>query len=771
MKNTSLNRIKVRSSIFIFCFCFFLYGFAAAQPKTLDSLKFVLKSKSNIERVNVLNAIAKTSIYGSHKEVIRYAEEALVLAKQLQFKEGEADALYNLSYGYYLKSEIDSSFLFVKHAKKLFTGMNNKNGIAKSFNILGLIYLKKGNTRRSLQNINKAISICDEINDFVEKSKSLNYLGLVYWKLADYANALENFLESLELKEKVSNDNEIVLTLNNISNIYLELKNYNISIKYAGKALTLARELSDNYSIGRALNNLGAAYYELHKYSLALNYLNESLDVKKKANDVKGIGYTLSDIGDCYFAQQNYMNALKYYNRSYDIRKNIKDLFGQASTLIKKGKASLKLELLRSAFDETNRGLIIAKKITASKLIEDAYLNLSEYYEFKNDFKNSLRYYKLFTKEKDKIYTVEANNKIAEVQVKYSTEKKIKENELLKKNNRIKTLSLERQSNIIKFVVVLALLTFLLAFVIYGRFRNKKKANRLLLEKSAEIELANKKLEEKNKQILKQQAKLADTLNELKNEVKERKKYALDLIKAKEKAEAANKLKSEFLAGVSHEIRTPINTVLSYASLLKEELKLEGYSKFASYFNAIENGSNRLIRTIDSILNMSQFQSGEFEVFKDNLDVLEQVVYPLHEEMNTTAENKGIELLIKKLTNETTVWGDQYTLIQLFSNLIDNAIKYTEKGKIEIIISDKDKQYISVVVKDTGIGISPEFIPNIFEPFNQEEMGYSRSFDGNGLGLALVKKYVEVNKGTIEVVSEKGKGTEFIVILPRIKIN
>ena len=771
MQSTSSDKIKTKAPIFIISFYFILYSVTMAQPKPLDSLKFILKSKNNIKRINVLNEIAENSIYGNNKEILHYAKEALVLSRQLHFRNGEAEALYNLSYGYYLKNQIDSSLIFIKKARDLFIQINNKKGIARTFNIFGLIYLKKGDIKKSLHNINQAIILCDEINDPREKSKSLNYLGLVYWKLADYANALENFLQSLELKEKVSSENEIVLTLNNISKIYFELENYNKSIDYAKKALTLARKLSDNYSVGRALNNLGAAYYEMREYDLALNYLNESLDKKKKEKNIKGISYTLSDIGDCYFAQKNYKNALEYYQRSFDIRKNIQDLFGKASILIKKGKASLKLGLLKSAFDEINKGLIIAKKIRASKLIKNAYLNLSEYYEVRYDFKNSIKYYKLFTKEKDKIYTVEANNKIAEMQVKYSTVKKDKENELLKKNNRIKTLSLERQSNIINFVIALALLIFLLAFVIYGRFRNKQKANKLLLEKSTEIELANKELEEKNKQILKQQAKLAVALNELKKEVLERKKYAQELIKAKEKAEEANKLKSEFLAGVSHEIRTPINTVLSYASLLKEELKLEGCSKFGSYFNAIENGSNRLIRTIDSILNMSQFQSGEFEVFKDNIDILEQVIFPLHEEMNTTAGNKGIKLLIKKQTDETTVWGDQYTLIQLFSNLVDNSIKYTEKGKIEIIVDEKNKQYLSVTVKDTGIGISQKFIPNIFEPFNQEEMGYSRSFDGNGLGLALVKKYVEVNKGTIEVTSEKGKGTDFIVILPRKKMS
>ena len=112
----------------------------------------------------------------------------------------------------------------------------------------------------------------------------------------------------------------------------------------------------------------------------------------------------------------------------------------------------------------------------------------------------------------------------------------------------------------------------------------------------------------------------------------------------------------------------------------------------------------------------------------------------------------------------TKILADEYSIMQIFANLIDNAIKYTKKGKVEILLTKNKSGNVMVEVKDTGIGMSKEFLPKIFEPFVQEEQGYSRSYEGNGLGLALTKRYCEINNAVIEVESEKNVGSTFRVI-------
>ncbi|MBI1932490.1 MAG: response regulator [Ignavibacteriales bacterium] len=239
--------------------------------------------------------------------------------------------------------------------------------------------------------------------------------------------------------------------------------------------------------------------------------------------------------------------------------------------------------------------------------------------------------------------------------------------------------------------------------------------------------------------------------------------YQTQLIKAKEKAEESDRLKTEFLAGMSHEIRTPINTILSYISLLQNELTADDAQNYKELFHAIDLGSRRLTRTIDSILNMAQFQSGTFETFRTHIDLVDDILQNLYEEFKHTAKQRGLELKFYNKTEKTKLLGDKYSLSQLFVNLIDNGLKYTKEGHVEIVVFNDENGNLSVDIQDTGIGISEEFLPTLFEPFTQEESGYRRKFDGNGLGLALVKKYCELNDAFIKVSSKKGVGTKFSI--------
>ncbi len=237
-----------------------------------------------------------------------------------------------------------------------------------------------------------------------------------------------------------------------------------------------------------------------------------------------------------------------------------------------------------------------------------------------------------------------------------------------------------------------------------------------------------------------------------------------ELIAAKEEAERSDRIKSEFLAQMSHEIRTPINAILSFASLLNDQLSENGDPEIQEYFNTIDSGARRLIRTIDLILNMAEVKAGNYAITTKTIDLENDILSKIMKDFYSTAIQKDIRMNFIRKTENCFIQGDNYTIVQIFNALIDNAFKYTEKGSVEIILYRDDFQQVCVEVKDTGIGISQDYLPKLFSAFSQEQTGYSRKYDGTGLGLALAKNYAGLNNADIQVISEKGVGSSFIVI-------
>jgi PAS domain S-box-containing protein len=244
----------------------------------------------------------------------------------------------------------------------------------------------------------------------------------------------------------------------------------------------------------------------------------------------------------------------------------------------------------------------------------------------------------------------------------------------------------------------------------------------------------------------------------------DRKKAELELIKAKEEAEKSDRLKSEFLTQMSHEIRTPINAILSFSSLLRSELEDNVNDELKSSFRIIESGGRRLIRTIDLILNMSQLQTNSLELNPRKTDLQKEILDLLKIEFSHFAKERNLEFIVRNESIYEPILCDPYTVTQILTNLIDNAIKYTPKGKVELILDKNQFGEIFIEVRDTGIGISEDYQKNLFDPFTQEETGYTRRFEGTGLGLAIVKKYAELNNAEIIVKSEKGKGSAFKLV-------
>jgi signal transduction histidine kinase len=237
-----------------------------------------------------------------------------------------------------------------------------------------------------------------------------------------------------------------------------------------------------------------------------------------------------------------------------------------------------------------------------------------------------------------------------------------------------------------------------------------------------------------------------------------------DVIAAKEKAEKSDRLKSAFLANISHEIRTPMNGILGFLDLLNDKDINE--KEKSQYLEIMNKSGQRLLETINDIIEISKLESGQVDVNISTVNT-DEVMADQYMFFKQQASNKNIELTLESHLegNKALVKTDKFKLDAILTNILNNAIKYTKTGNIWFGNYLKNNNLI-FYVKDTGIGIPPEKMEAIFERFIQDDQYITRPNEGVGLGLSIVKGYIEMLDGKIWVDSAPDKGSTFYVSIP-----
>ncbi|PEN13747.1 hypothetical protein CRI94_06645 [Longibacter salinarum] len=239
---------------------------------------------------------------------------------------------------------------------------------------------------------------------------------------------------------------------------------------------------------------------------------------------------------------------------------------------------------------------------------------------------------------------------------------------------------------------------------------------------------------------------------------------------AKEEAEAASRAKSTFLANMSHEIRTPLTAILGLADVIRA--KSDG-GHFDEHIRRIKSAGSRLMDTLSSLLTLAKLEAGNMEVDLQPVSVTDEA-FEVVELFRERAEDKGLSLdfRVDPSARNAIAELDAGALNSALQNLISNAIKFTEDGEVEVSVSrlnHRPDEQIQIAVRDTGIGISNDFQPYLFEDFRQESDGLTREHEGSGLGLAITKQLVEAMGGSISVETEHGTGSTFTISFPITK--
>lgn len=269
---------------------------------------------------------------------------------------------------------------------------------------------------------------------------------------------------------------------------------------------------------------------------------------------------------------------------------------------------------------------------------------------------------------------------------------------------------------------------------------------------SVTLDLQNRELDQKSKELLMQSYEL--------------KEYNIELEQQKKQLDEANKLKSSFLSNMSHELRTPLNSVIALSGVLNRRLSGKIPEDEYNYLGIIEKNGKNLLSLINDILDLSRIESGKEELVYSRFS-LNDLLSEILNSMETIAAEKGISISTEVQDGFPLVICDRKKAFHILQNVISNAVKFTEKGTVAISAKELNG-CMKISITDTGIGIPEDFMPYVFDEFRQADDRFSRKFGGTGLGLAIVKKYCQMLDGSIEVSSNNGAGSTFIVTLPLI---
>lgn len=267
-----------------------------------------------------------------------------------------------------------------------------------------------------------------------------------------------------------------------------------------------------------------------------------------------------------------------------------------------------------------------------------------------------------------------------------------------------------------------------------------------------QVMIANQQLRESNDLLIRKNQELES----------QRQQIQLQNLKLLE----ASRMKSQFLATMSHELRTPLNAIIGFSQLLQRRGKGDLSSQQTDMIDRIFNNGKHLLDLLNDILDLSRIEAGRLEL-KPELFNLAHAVTATVAELRSLAEEKHLSCQMQVYLPDPQIYSDPGRLRQVLVNLLSNAIKFTDRGVIRVEVSETVPGWIEIIVRDTGVGIAPEKLQQIFEPFRQIDQTTTRRHAGTGLGLAITESIVQMMQGRISVESRPGEGSSFKVQLPR----
>jgi len=603
----------------------------------------------------------------------------------------------------------DSS-LAILHKTKADSGNDSLN--AEYYRIKGSAFFYKGIIDSAISYFSSAMALVDSSECDQQYSKVANGLAVVLQSAGMRRNAIDYYSKSLGCAEFRNDRNLKLKIFSNLSILNNELKDYESSQYYIDKSLEIINP-EDNKMLATLLNTKSQNFIAQTMYDSASYYAELSLS-KRPINDLKGRAVNLNNLGYIYGLKGDNARSREYFEQSARIRKEIEDLFGLASIFINLADLSIGEMKLDEASHLIQNAQILSSKVHSHQIELRLYSSLSKLKEAEGNAEQALKYLKKSQAINDSLMRDDQLKNLQYAQYGVTLSEAQNKVKRIQKEEELRNETIDRQRLInLLLGVGIAIVIGLLSLLIY-------------------------------------QLKMLMNLRK-------------ELTQERDEAKSNAEFRRETLNSVVHELRTPMNAVISLADILQIETDPEEVKKLTKL---LSKSSARLLSTTNNILTYSRIEQGSVEVVLRPID-LSELVTDLCALLELKAKSKNFELT-RVIPENIIAKVDKSILEILLMNLIGNAIKFTKIGGVDVSIKESD-DYIEISVSDTGSGISDEDIENLFEPFFQGSADQNNtSQEGTGLGLSICKHYADLMGAKIRVRSELKVGSVFTLFIKKI---
>ncbi|MBM3178278.1 MAG: tetratricopeptide repeat-containing sensor histidine kinase [Bacteroidetes bacterium] len=607
---------------------------------------------------------------------------------------------------------------------------------------------------------NQMYLLSDSVKTDEASIKSNHAMSLTLGYLGDFTGSIAFCQRELDLGTRLKDSLVISRAYINMGDNYTELGQYNLAYYYLSKAMEISLQSSNEIDAEYATHNFGRVHKELGQYRQAIEYFNRAEELSAALNDVQSPMYTLREMGDVAMRQGKYEEALEklkralqlsydldvqvvrpdifidlgrlyiemakpdqalsYYDSARSLGRSLGNKFIQAKCLVGYGKIFRLKKNSAAATANFLQALDLATAIRA-KVIQITCLDqLASLAESQGNFKDGLSYYKRYELIKDSLYNKDIPDQTLKYQMQFLKESKDREIASLNEINQLRDAELDKQQLIRNLLIVVMGVGGILLYLLYRSNSRRRQANDQLENQRKELERRSDELEE------------------------------------------LNRVKDKFFSIISHDLRSPINSLSGVLNLMEkngvtaEELPLLT-RELRLQFNHTKN-------LITNLLNWALLQMDRVTLKKEKLELSSLVEENI--KLSKTLSNKNVEL-INQVESGTQFYGDQNMTNMILRNLILNAVKFTESGGRVLIGAEERGKELVVSVQDNGVGIPPDVQKLLFTKNNSYTSLGTANEKGTGLGLNLCKEFAERQGGKIWFDSQVDMGTTFYFSIPK----